>query len=238
MSFTFRDALRRITPRWLATGLAEKILYAIGLHLDGIGDGCADGVKKRFPEPADDSIDKIGRDRSILRGPTELATDYGARMKTWLDDHRNRGGPYALLDQTGRFWLEVYDLSLLYASGTRFDRAKVTGIVTRATSIAGFGSVLGWANWWLVFTWTPTLATDGIWSDSGLWDDAGTWDSSLSLEDANNLKLVPTAWNTAHAKGRVVLLHDGAELWGLPVGLWGDPGTWGQGVHLEIPLPS
>lgn len=233
---TFRDAIREISPRWLKHGLAEKILYSFGIHLDTLTAMAEEGVKKRFPLFLDalDALPLTGHDRKIARGFNESDIGYVNRLLTWLDDHKTRGGPYALLIQLARFWsVGSFDIDLVYESGKRFHMPANSVTVSESTGSPWDGNVAQWARWWLVFNWPVLIGTDGIWSDPGTWEDGGVWDADLSSTDVENIRLVPREWNAEHPIGYVVLRNGGAELWDVPAGLWSDPGVWGDSAGIS-----
>lgn len=235
---TFRDAIREISPRWLrrgspgSEGLSQRILYAFGLHFDAVAAATTDGVKRRFPQLLDsiDALGLIGQSRRHARGSTEIDQLYMNRLMQWLDNHRIRGGPYALLHQLGIFWsLAPFDIDLVYESGKRF-HFPAFGAITDSIGDPWDTDTDAWARWWLIYEWPGVLADDGVWSDPGVWDDGGVWDSGLSGADVRNIRLLPNEWNAAHARGYVTLNPEGLELWDIPAGLWSDPGDWGDGA--------
>lgn len=236
---TFRDAIREISPRWLKHGLAEKILYSFGIHLDTLAEMSSQGVKKRFPLFLDalDALPLTGHDRKIARGFNEADISYVNRLLSWLDDHRTRGGPYAMLHQLAGFWASgPFDIDLVYESGKRFHMPS-GGAVTESTGAPWDGSSLAqWARWWLVFDWPTPIGDDGLWSSPGAYDDGGVWDADLSSTDVENIRLVPREWNAEHPIGYVVLRNGGAELWDIPAGLWSDPGVWGGAGISEVTI--
>ncbi len=237
MLVTFRDTVRKISPPWLQRGVAEKLLYALAIQIDACADALVAGVKLRFPGVySDESLPLLGRERRIARGRLETNVVYASRLARWLDDHRRRGGPYALLLQLfAHYAPNNFHIQLVYRSGRRF-QLDVAGAITRDEG-GGFGpfeSPEQWARWWLFYDWPDAVTTDGTWDDLGDWGDGGVWDSSLSPQDVADLRLVPHEWNAAHCFGALVLLCGGAELWDYPVGTWDDAGTWGQGVVVEL----
>lgn len=234
---SFRDAIREISPRWLKHDLAEKILYSFGLHLDVLAEAAVQGVKKRFPLYLDalDALPNAGHDRKIARGFNEIDLSYATRLLSWLDDHRTRGGPYALLHQLRGFWAaSPFDIDLVYESGKRF-HAPVGGDITESVGSQWDADLARWARWWLLFAWPVPIGPDGIWSDPGVWDDGGVWDANLNSSDVENIRLVPREWNAEHPIGHVTL-YNGGELWDLPAGLWSDPGVWGGAGITEVTL--
>lgn len=249
---TFRDTIRRITPRWLQGRLGERLLYTVAVHLDLLGDAVVEAIWRRFPgyladgpdgDPVRyDSLPITGRERRIRRGPGETDAGYALRLRRWLDDHPRRGGPIAMLEQTGAYWASTptpFRIDLVYRTGRTFTRDPDSGVITRThTNWTPGGDPAQIAHWWLFYYWPTTISSDGIWSDPGTWGDGGVWDSSLTVEEATEIRLVPTEWNSARCRGTVILLSPGIELWDFPAGVWSDPGVWGsdldQGVQLQV----
>lgn len=228
---TFRTQLSQSLPWWLRGWLGGRLAYAIGIQLDVLADMVGDAVGLRFPRAAQpDALGAIGQDRKIPRGRAESATTYVVRLRRWLDDHRTRGGPYAMLAQLHAFWAAAsMTIVLAYALGTTFSMAT-SGVIT-VGSVSGGGA---WARWWLWFSWPVAVLADGLWGSGGSWDDGGVWDSNLSPNDVADIRCVPTAWNAAHCNGQVVVMSPGAELWDYPAGLWSDAGTWGDGGNVAL----
>lgn len=236
---TFRSSILQIVPRWLQGFIGGRLLYSFGLVLDGFFDLTSDGIKARFPghsRQADDSLALVGNERRIRRGPNEARDIYASRLLTWWDDHKHRGGPYALISQVARFWqttpgVDAFHFDLVYESGQAFRRVLNATFGPQdgvpALSSPYDSDTTHWARWWLVFDWPNTISDDGLWSDPGTWDDSGTWDTNLTEAQVAEVRLVPAEWNNAHCQGHVVLLSNGAELWDIPSGTWNDPGVWG-----------
>lgn len=232
MPVTMRDRLREVTPSWLRLGVAEKLMYAIGIQFDALVDACAAAISIRFPNVhGDESLKLLGRDRKILRGDN-TADVYAARLETWLDDHSTRGGPYALLDQVhGYYSSSPFVAHIVYTNGRHFE-ADVDGAVTME-DLDPFSSSLGWANFWLGYEWPEVVTLDETWG-SGTWGDGYVWGADLSVTEVRSLRAVPESWGAAHAIGRLALLFEGGELWGLPTGTWDDPGTWGGAFVIRL----
>jgi hypothetical protein len=240
---SFRDSARRIVPRWLRNGLAQRLLYAIGIHFDLVGDATASAVRRRFPgQDFHDSLGILGRERRIRRGAQEPNESYAGRLIRWLDDHAVRGGPYALLEQVGAYYAaNPFEIALVYPNGTRYTRA-VDGTITRDTiTFNPPGGAAEWARWWLFYDWPTAFGDDGLWGDGGLnelWGDGGVWATTLTPLDVADLRLVPSEWNAAHVhRAYVCPLYGGGQLWGYPPGLWGaEGGLWGDGEAIAIPV--
>lgn len=207
---TFRDRIRRASPPWLQHGWAEKLLYSFGVQVDAFADALVAGVKLRFPGVySDDSLPLIGRERRIARGLLEDNATYAARLTRWLDDHKRRGGPYALLAQLHAYFSpNNFQIQLIYRSGRRFTMTA-DGTVTR-DDIAWQpdATPAKWAQWWLLLFTNDYLPP-------------------LSAQQIADIRLIPTEWNAAHCFGTVVVFPTGAELWDFPNGrTWDESGTW------------
>lgn len=222
---TFRDAVRSISPSWLRGRILGGILYAIAAQMDGLADAAVAGVKQRFPGLVSyESLALIGRERRIRRGRAETDPVYASRLARWLDDHRRRGGPYAMLAQLfAHYAPDNFAIDLYYRSGRRY-RMDTAGTITR--DALGRFTHEDWAHWYLLYTWPDVVGSDGIWSDPGTWDDGYVWDFDLTVQYVTDVRLVPHEWNAAHCIGHVILLSPGSELWDFPAGLWSDAGTW------------
>lgn len=228
---TYRDTIREISPPWLQRGRAEKILYSIAIHLDGLIDAVNAGIKLRFPGVySNESLPLIGRERRISRGRIETDSVYASRLARWLDDHRRRGGPFAMLAQLhAHFAPANFPTELVYHSGRRFSMDSAGSVAMDDITWSPDDESQRWARWWLFYAWPYPIETDGIWDDPGTWSDGGVWDSNMSPQDVADVRLVPREWNAAHALGKIVLMSPTAELWDYPPGIWDDGGTWDSG---------
>jgi hypothetical protein len=209
---TFRDTMKSISPPWLQTGLAEKILYSLAIQCDAFGDALVAGVKQRFPGYYSfDSLVLLGRERRIERGLFEGDKAYASRLTQWLADHRRRGSGYALLSQVHlHYQPNSFPVDLVYYAGSvRFQMAADGTIVRDLVSWIPDTNRAKWARWWLFYY-------------------ADNWESAApTAEELQDLRLVPRAWNAAHCLGQLVLFPSTGELWNWPLGRsWNESGTW------------
>lgn len=213
---TFRNRMREVwSLPWQQTGNNERILYAISIIADLLGDAVAAGIASRFPGVYSyESLGIIGHERRITRGPYESDATYALRLRRWLDDHRRRGSAYAMLAQLHAYYApQNFPITLIYRSGRRFHMAA-DGTITRDIVEGGF--VIDdelpqkWARWWLFYE------TDHFGAPS-----------ALTPEDIADLRHVPREWNAAHCLGTIVVMTPGTELWNWPLGrTWDESGTW------------
>lgn len=201
---TFRDTMWRSVPPWLKIGTAQKYLYALAVQLDAAGDALVAGVKMRFPNLySGDSLATIGAERRIRRGLEESNQNYAGRLTRWLEDHRVRGGAYALLNQLYVHYApNNFPIVLSYPSGTRYF-LDVTGNITWSR-IENPPPIPNWARWSLLYF------TDDI-----------------DASDVEDLILIPRDWIAAHCFGEIILMTAGTELWDYPpTALWDEAGAW------------
>jgi hypothetical protein len=234
--YMFRNMARELSPWWLRQGIALRLIYAIALHLDVILQMAIEGVRRRFGNlDSGDALPLIGRERRITRGRNESDAIYTSRVQRWLDDHRTRGGPHAMLKQIyAHFAAAPFLIRLRYYSGRQY-AMDLAGAVTRSdvTWLPDADSTR-WARWWLFYDWPAVVDDEGAWGDPGNWGDGGTWGTSLTVGEVEDIRVVPRQWNAGHIlKGRIVLNEGTTELWGDP-GDWGDPGWWGAEGYAAI----
>lgn len=219
---TFRDRIRRACPPWLQIGWNEKLLYSFGAQIDAFADALVAGVKMRFPNVySPESLPLIGRERRIARGLLEDDATYATRLTRWLDDHRVRGGPYAMLAQLHAYYFgNEFPIELVYRSGRRYSMDVDGNVVRDDIVFTPDGNPAQWARWWL-FMYTDSYALP------------------LSDADTADIARIPTEWNAAHCFGTVVLLASSAELWDYPLGeVWNDAGVWDPpDTAVYIPIP-
>lgn len=213
MPITFRDSILKVAPRWLANGNVGKVLYAIGVHLDLLGDVVIAGIRKRYPEAdSEDAAAAIGRDRKIIRGRDESYETYAPRLRRWLDDHPRRGNPYAMLRQLYAFWAADprSEISLAYIGPNKsYFSMNAAGEITRIITSAWVPpdwTPSGWARWLLIYAWPDPLDPPIQYGDPGeTWGSGRVWGSGLSSQDVADIRRVPRQWGNAHSRGRIML---------------------------------
>lgn len=251
-SSLYRAQLPQVFPPWLRRIVGTQLLAGIGAILDEQVDRLADGVKLRFPGVGDASaLPYLGRDRRIRRGITEGDASYASRLRQWLDAHRIRGGPYALLEQLRAFWLSDFNvrIDVVYRNYNRRFWIGTDGVIT-GDFITGWGGDDGpWARTFHVFfhLGDQSDANNALVTGTGaelVTDDGDTIVApivnaeSISAVDAEMFKLVPREWSAAHIQYvTIVLLYEAggveARCWNYPqpVPTWADWGasgaTWG-----------
>lgn len=191
---TFRDLGRKISPPWMRKGTAEKIIYAVLIQVDALGEVLTASLKLRFPNLySDESLPIIGRERRIRRGPRESAESYAQRLRRWLDDHPRRGNAMAMLQQLRAYFLPLrFPMHFVNRSGARYIMDEDGQITRDVISTEKFDQ---WARWWLL-----------LYSD-----DLGEDDFT-----DEELALIPREWIAAHCIGELIVMRSDSVLWDYP----------------------
>jgi hypothetical protein len=208
----FSDYVWRIGPPWLQRTMAVRILSAMMVPFDALADKTVDSIKARFPNATNDALPQIGRERRIRRGPAENAGTYSRRLLSWWDDHRGRGGPYALLRQLRAFWLDTYNVQIDVVSynGLRHS-IDTNGVITRDQ-----------------ITWTPDAS--GEWAQFWVFFHLTSDPGPLTPEQEANFLMIPIEWSAAHIlREHVVLLWGFCPMWDFPPPV-GDWDAWASGL--------
>lgn len=214
----FVDAFVNVAPPWLRRTRGAKLLRAFGDVTATVFHATSDGVAARFPGAvagAVDALPYIGRDRRILRGPAEDDATYAARLRTWWDAHRRRGGPYAMLEQLYLYLVntEPRQWDLVYRNGVRFILDGVAGGVTR-DKLDDITIAPQWARAVLI----------------ALYDDY----PEISLAQRDAYTAIPREWSAAHMQPIPTVAVWGGGVWDYPDdGLYWDSAPdeyWDEGA--------
>jgi hypothetical protein len=237
---TFRDSIRNITPRWLRAFWGYRYLYAIGVHLDALGDSVKFGVAARFPnvvpEVASEALPLTGRERGITRGFDETNEAYAIRLERWLDDHRTEANPYTLLRQLqGYLSPHLVPMRVVNNTGAWYSLAA------DGTPSYHFGGNWNWDNtatswsrfWVIIYPPADLWVADGPWDGSrGLWVPDGTvWGCNATVGQAAAVRGIIEQWRGPHSRCvNIIVAFDpskfdpAASSPPLPNGNWG--GYW------------
>lgn len=197
----FQRLAIRVLPPWLTRTRGRRLVTSMARLLDDIADRSYRAVALRFPIAENEgALASIGRDRRITRGPGESAGSYASRLVPWLDAHRLRGGPYALLRQLHAYHSESpRRIDLVYASGTRFVMQADGSITRDSITWREDSDPARWAQVWVIHH---------LDADPGALTD---------LERAQYLQ-IPRDWDAAHILPITVgLAWDGVStIWDYP----------------------
>ncbi len=258
---TFRSIISTLGPNWLvrdvaspygtAVETASRVLWPIMALYDAGAQRIHLGIKARFPGGGStaDSLTYLGRDRQIVRGPTEPRTGYELRLQRAFDDWKLAGNAWAVLEQL-RAYLTPHEckVSLVNNHG-RWRTIEADGTRTRDNTSAWNwdGSTEQWSRYWILIymTGSPLMPWQraATWGSGQLWGTAGkTWGSSATPEEVQAVRRIVSTWK--HAGSRCVnicicfdstLGPDATSPPG-PDGLWGN---WSKNVGgVQVPARS
>lgn len=103
-----RDAIKQMSPPWLSQGVAEKILYAIGLSADAVAEKMNEAARARMPGTSiidgtplapPSALPLIGADRVMGQGPNESNADFAIRLQKAFDTWQRAGSSRSILQQ-------------------------------------------------------------------------------------------------------------------------------------------
>ena len=245
---TFRQLIRSLLPSWLRTGEGELVQHSLMLEIDGHRERARLAARCGWPTLGpSDALAYQSRDRKIVRGIDESNAGFALRLIPWLDDHKVRGNPFAMLGQ-----LQDY---LNVAAGTLARTVDRRGNWFTITA-AGAESVLWdqanwiwdaiaaapqWARGWVIlymtggtlpFGPTPLLGAATLWG--GAIGTAGyTIGSTATPGQIASIKAIVREWAPAGIHPEwIILALDAASFAPAspePTATWA---TWGAGAPL------
>lgn len=201
----YEQEIKQRIPPWLRRRVGGGIMMAIGAVVDALAYRMAQGVALRFPFQDEDSLAIIGRERAIVRGPSEHPIVYSARVQGWLGAHRHRGSAWELLRQWKAYnGTDAYDagtgqqIDVIYQSGTAYRLDNVGNIERFIPGWGGHPPPGGWAQAWCFLY----VAADP---------------TPVSAEDDAIMAAIPRLWSAAHMLPlNVIVVWPGARLWAYP----------------------
>ncbi len=201
-----------VLPPWLLRTEGLRLIGGLADVIDDHRDRLVAGVKLRIPGLYTlEGVDRIGRERRLRRGPNEDAEVFAGRLPRWWEDHRTRGGAYALLEQMGAYLVGTLD--------PPFDVVSYLGV--RHVMAVG-GDIARDAITW---------GTDetGLWARA--WVFVRTAAASVDAETLESYAAIVRDWLPAHVIGTLVVLHPGTRLWDYPQPApdWDDGWDWSDG---------
>jgi hypothetical protein len=240
----FRDRAPELLPEWLEAGEGLPTWWTVGLVIDAQLDKAYQGTYARFPTYAPpDALRYVSRDRLIVRGPNEPPDVFAARALRWLDDHRLRGGPWALMEQ-----LRGYMFPANVRIRTVDDRGNWFTIARDGTRSYVLNS--GTWNWdspvgrktrFWVIVYPEEIApgrfipwgNDPVWgaSASRIWGDrALTWGTTATPAEVATVRQIIRTWKPAGTSCKnIIIAYDDSSFDPSSPEPDGDWNLWGTG---------
>lgn len=233
----FRDAHQKLTPSWLRDETeGERLLWSLETLLDASLERVRQSVKARFPEHGPlDALSYHSRDRRIVRGLGELPEVFARRMLSWLDEHRVRGNPFALMRQLRAYCNAEVRVRVVDRRGNWYtlDRDGTTSyLLAQGDWDWDGGAASRWARFWVIIY--PTAAgepwtTGSQWGDPGLvWGDpTKTWGTSATPQQVADVRRIVRDWKPAGTRcEHIIIAFDDDSF--QPGGVDLPDGTWGS----------
>jgi hypothetical protein len=99
-----RDAIKELSPPWLAAGNAERLMYEFGLCGDVLIEKLNQAMHAHMPgQGTSTALVYIGSDRAIPRGPYESNSDYAGRLTKAFDSWQRAGMRRAIMSQVAAY---------------------------------------------------------------------------------------------------------------------------------------
>lgn len=213
-TLTHRDGILSSAPSWLRGNWLGRLMWTVGLQLDGYGEQLRYAVWSHFPgyyTTEDRVLASLGADRGIPRGWGESAEGYAERLIGWRDAHRRAGSPVALLKQLHalltQYRLDGINIKVISNAGHTHTIDTDGTVQQYAAAWNWDGDSASWTRFWVVI-YAPGLCTDeGTWADTssaktgeGFWGDLPhTLGTSLTTDQIETVRSVISRWNAAHA---------------------------------------
>lgn len=183
---SFQTIYKFLVPSWMSDDEGGLVLASLALIKDMFLERARQGFEARFPSRTGASaLALTGADRGILRGRTEGAAEYAARLIAWRypRGHRTRGSAFALLSQVGAYWGDELDYT-----DTIDIRGNVHVRLTDGTESYLYGVAWPWdatpaepfwGRFWVGIAPAAT-STISAWPDL---DDPDLWHGQLNAGD-------------------------------------------------------
>jgi hypothetical protein len=242
---TFVQMRKRMGPSWLVRDGDGKL---VGLSLDMFKDSLVElareGLLARFPQndpygatAPEDALAALGRDRRIVRGISEPAVRYAARLLRWLDDWKTAGNPFALMQQLAGYTGPGPSFRTVDVRGNWYTRA-VDGTLSAAINRANWDwdsdpyALTRWSRFWVIIypngLWSPepTFGSGQVFGDPTL-----TIGTTATPEEVASVKAIVADWKPAGTRCvNIIIAFDSTSFdptqprdgTGLPDGTWGN----------------
>ncbi len=238
-----------MAPSWLTDpGDGLEVLHSLGICMDAQAERTYQGTLARFPDHAPaDALPPMSRDRKIVRGINESAESFAARLIKWLDDHKVRGNPYALLEQLQAYLVIPTAVRTVDNRGNWFsiDEDGNRSALIDQGNWDWDGDTASWSRFWVIIYPPATLWVQGdpAIGDADLWAGeigrAGyTIGSTATQEDVAGVRTIVRQWKPAGTLCLwIIVAFDPASFDptdGAPPNPDGDWGIWHERVDPAV----
>jgi hypothetical protein len=247
MSNKFRGLFEKLLPWWLQSGDGGAVSYSLGLMLDLFAERMLLSLKARFPDYApSDALTQLSRDRKIVRGRNESDAAFAVRLKLWLDSHRIRGNPFALMKQLRAYCQTDLLIRTVDRRGNWFEIAA-DGTQTVYRAVGNFDwdgtAATSWSRFWVIIypnggtvPWAPSgvlgATNPTLWGTGKVLGSAGrTIGTTATSSDVAAVRTICKQWKPANAICEwIIIAYDETFFAPAESGPVGYFGNWGREV--------
>lgn len=238
---SYREWLPSIAPAAFKRPQGQAYLAQYGAEADAVVARAKAAIEARAPGAGpSDALPFIGAERQIIRGPGDTDDSYAERLRRAWETWELGGKQYGILMALRALGYTATngDPLLVQVNGLGYqltDSDATDGSNIVLTDLGGNPNLPGNPPWWM---FDSDLSSGAFWSKFALvfpsipsgWTDIQnppTPSTAPTLDEVNLIRRVVNKWKGAKATFVAIAVITGGELWGWPVGTWGDPGVWG-----------
>lgn len=203
---TFRLWMEEINPPWMLGEVSIKLLDAIALTCDVLGETMVEALYMRFlynSELPDDALTLLGRERLMPRYGFETSAGYKERLKGAWNAWTFAGTRQSVLDQLAAAGFP--DCQLYENWEWDWD-----------------GHPEDWSRFWVVVRSHPWTAARWGEFDYG---DGTVYGSSMTVADQQALRSIVRQWKAGHTRCEFIIIVNDTDAWDAampPDGSWGN----------------
>lgn len=223
---THRHRLYELVPRWLRGFNAFTVLYAIAVVADALGDALFAAMKIRFPNVhSEESLPLLASERRMVRGRSESAESFAARLDQWWDVAKHSGDLFTIAKEVSKYFLPAHvSVQVVTNNGTLYTLSDDGGWHVGSCSWNWDNQPQYWSRFWLLISNTVIEATDTEeLVNSGQWVlDRNRFVGSAATDTAADVRLIEETHRAPHnhCAGILVLLDVDAFWASPPDGSW------------------
>jgi hypothetical protein len=150
---TYRNKMFGLVPRWLRGLRAFRVLYAIALVVDAMGDALIAAVKIRFQGLySDESAPLLGAERAgMTQGKNETIASFCDRMRNWWDIGKHSGDFYTMAKEMAAYFLpSLVVINIISNNGTRYVLGVDGSWTVSTVSWNWDGDSTKWSRFWIL----------------------------------------------------------------------------------------
>ena len=237
----YRKLFYKLGPKWLTSGEGESVLFSLHVVVDAWLERARLGVYARFPDSApDDAIAAISRDRKIIRGLNESKTSFAKRLIKWLDTHRIRGNPFALLEQIRAYLQADVVLRTVDQNGNWFwidaDGSHHFQLKSGQWNWDSV-STTNWSRFWVI-VYGRTLWTSPEYNDGSEFESGHVWGLSATPDQIDGLRTIVRQFKPSHAKCENIIIALDDSIFQPGTALDGNWGRYSSHANPRTPARS